>query len=79
MKHLVYIYATAHYGIATQDGSVIRELHCGDCLRVKVDHKWYDVRIEHRASGWYFVGLIGHAEDYEGFLVETYTPELQPL
>ena len=36
-----------------------RELHCGDCLQVKVHDVWIHTRIEHSSDGWYLHGAAG--------------------
>lgn len=57
-----------------------RELHCGDCFRLRLDDKcyslpgavcgeWRDVRIEFTSNQWYLIfapGVSGWACDYEG-------------
>jgi len=48
-------------------------LHCGECLQIKgTDSQWHHVRIEHCSHGWYFIGLTGAIQDFEGCEVRRY-------
>lgn len=49
------------------------DLHCGAILKIKIDNKWVNVRIEYTGNfgakeGWYFI-------DENGFTKKCYTLE----
>ena len=56
------------FGILKSDLWEIEGLHCGECLRVLVNDKWVDDRIEYnnRKKEWYLVetGLSGDQLEY---------------